>query len=89
MYVSNHSQKVQLEGVIYAILEDEELFNFFNTQDPPADKGYFKWDCPEMEKIKNLPEMADNTGFTFSLACRNVQLFFRDPQKFVDTFIKL
>ena len=87
--VSNRTERVNMEGLIYAILDDEELFDFINTQDPPIDKGYSNWDCPEMEKIKELSEMHNHTGFTFGLLCRNVQLFFRQPQKFFDTFIKL
>jgi hypothetical protein len=86
--VSNRGNRSEIEGLVYAVLDDPELFDFFNTQEPPIDKGYTEWDCPEMEKIRDFPETYNHTGLSFALLCRNVQLFFREPQKFFDTFVK-
>ncbi len=76
----------ELKSLIYSIIDDDELLNFFMTMTPPRDKGYIFWDCPQMSKVKTLFTSDDETGFTFAFKCRALKMFFANTSQFYEVF---
>ncbi len=84
--VSNVRLRSELKHLIYAIIEDDQLLNFFMFTTPPKETGYVLWDCPEMSKVKTLFTSDDETMFTFGFKCRALHMFFSNTRTFYEVF---
>lgn len=84
--VKDTKLRSQLKRLIYAIIEDDSLLNFFMFVNPPNETGYVRWDCHEMTKVKTLFTSDDETMFTLGFKCRALQMFFSNTQRFYNVF---
>lgn len=50
-----------------------ELWNWFQTENPPQGEGYCWWEHENIKKISNNLPNNDHTGYSFSCAMRNMQ----------------
>jgi hypothetical protein len=84
--VKNLKLRSELKRLIYAIIDDDELLNFFITMSPPPKEGYIFWNCPQMSKMRKLFTSDDETIYTFSFKCRALKKFFSNTSQFYNDF---
>jgi hypothetical protein len=84
--VKNLKLRSELKRLIYAIIDDDELLDFFITMSPPLKEGYIFWNCPQMSKIRKLFTSDDETMYTFSFKCRALKKFFSNTSQFYNEF---
>ena len=54
------------------------LWNWFKTESPPADRGYCWWGHPNIKLISDKLPNNPHSGATFAIALRQMQAIARD-----------
>ncbi len=74
--VEDTQLRSQLRVLMYEIVKDDELLDFFINISPPETTGYAFWICPEMTKVHSLFTSDTETLFSFAFKCRMLKRFF-------------
>jgi hypothetical protein len=74
----------EFEMMIYCVILEDELIDFFKFKELPKGYEYTSWECDEIEKLKTFYYDDNYTYYSFELLCQHLKLFFSTPEKFYE-----
>ncbi len=80
--VKNDLFRREFEMMIYSIILEDELINFFKQKHLPERYDYNSLEYLELVKVKNIFDADEYVYYTFQLMCQHLKMFFVNPEKF-------